>query len=123
MKEILLSMQPSWYELCVAGIKIYEYRKNFPDEDIIAYIYVSSPEKAIKGIMYFGDRIVLEDWKEKYKSRPAVIRRIDKYLERNGYAVPIKRIDILDSISLVDIKENVKGFVAPQMYYFLNEGT
>ena len=72
MKEILLSMKPDWYELCVSETKIYEYRKNFPDDEIVAYIYVSSPEKVIKGIMHFGDRIALEEWKEKYKSRPAV---------------------------------------------------
>lgn len=59
MKEILLSMQSDWYELCAAGTKIYEYRKNFPDEEIVVYIYVSSPIKAIKGIMHFGDRISL----------------------------------------------------------------
>ena len=123
MKEILLSMKPDWYELCVSGTKIYEYRKNFPDDEIVAYIYVSSPEKVIKGIMHFGDRIALEEWKEKYKSRPAVKKRINNYMERNRYAVPIKSIDIIGPISLDDIKANVNGFIAPQMYYFLNEGT
>ncbi len=50
MKEILLSMKPEWYELMVSGEKIYEYRKNFPVDNVKAYIYVSNPYKAIKAI-------------------------------------------------------------------------
>ena len=70
MKELLLSMKPVWYELVESGIKIFEYRKNFPEEKIKAYIYVSSPRKEICAIMEFGERILLEDWEHEYADEP-----------------------------------------------------
>lgn len=60
-------------------------------------------------------------WKNKYKSRPALVKRIDKYLERNRFVVPIISIDTMYPIGLEDIKVNVNGFIALQMYYFLKE--
>ena len=123
MREMLLSMQPQWFNLVADGTKIYEYRKNFPNEEIVAYIYVSSPDKAIKAIMHFGRRIELAEWENKYSNRKAVLNRIEKYKENNRYAVEVVTVELIDPIPLSDIKNNVQGFIAPQMYYFLEEGT
>lgn len=49
---MLLSFRPDVYEKIKSGLKIFEHRRNFPDEPIMAYMYVSSPVKAITGIVY-----------------------------------------------------------------------
>ena len=54
MRKMLLSFRPEVYEKIKAGQKIFEHRRNFPDESVMAYMYVSSPVKAITGIVYLG---------------------------------------------------------------------
>mgnify|MGYP000204223650 CR=1 FL=1 len=51
MRTMLLSFKPEWYNRIKDGSKIFEYRRTFPDEEIMAYMYVSAPVKAIKGIV------------------------------------------------------------------------
>ena len=64
---MLLSFRPDVYEKIKSGVKIFEHRRNFPDEPIMAYMYVSSPVKAITGVVYLGKRHCLSDWMEDYK--------------------------------------------------------
>lgn len=60
---MLLSFRPDVYEKIKSGVKIFEHRRNFPDEPIMAYMYVSSPMKAITGVVYLGKGIVyLTGW-------------------------------------------------------------
>lgn len=59
---MLLSFRPDVYEKIKSGLKIFEHRRNFPDEPIMAYMYVSSPVKAITGVVYLGKRHCLSDW-------------------------------------------------------------
>ena len=49
-KRSILSFKPEVYEKIKSGKKKFEHRRNFPDEPIMAYMYVSAPVKAIKGI-------------------------------------------------------------------------
>lgn len=56
MRRMLLSFKPRVYNKLLSGIKIYEYRKVFPDETIKAYLYVSYPVCAITGIIHLGKR-------------------------------------------------------------------
>lgn len=51
MRKMLLSFKPEVYEKIKSGKKKFEHRRNFPDEPIMAYMYVSAPIKAIKGIV------------------------------------------------------------------------
>lgn len=61
---MLLSFRPDVYEKIKSGLKIFEHRRNFPDEPIMAYMYVSSPVKAITGIVYLDKRhCYLIGWK------------------------------------------------------------
>lgn len=41
MRTMLLSFKPEWYNRIKKGSKIFEYRRTFPDEEILAYMYVS----------------------------------------------------------------------------------
>ncbi|WP_196021925.1 hypothetical protein [Mediterraneibacter faecis] len=43
MRKMLLSFKPEVYEKIKSGKKKFEHRRNFPDEPIMAYMYVSAP--------------------------------------------------------------------------------
>ena len=119
---MLLSFRPDVYEKIKSGVKIFEHRRNFPDEPIMAYMYVSSPVKAITGVVYLGKRHCLSDWMEAYKEDGNAVTRIKEYIEKYyyRYAMEIDRFQETSQISLDDLRKNVPGFVAPQMYIYLD---
>ena len=132
---MLLSFRPDVYEKIKSGLKIFEHRRNFPDEPIMAYMYVSSPVKAITGIVYLDKRHCLSDWLEEYKEDSNAIARIKEYKEDSNaiarikeymetyhyrYAMEIAKFQETSKISLDDLRKNVPGFVAPQMYIYLD---
>ena len=47
MRTMLLSFKPEWYNRIKEGSKIFEYRRTFPDEEILAYMYVSRDRKSV----------------------------------------------------------------------------
>lgn len=117
---MLLSFKPEVYEKIKAGKKIYEHRRNFPNESIMAYMYVSAPIKGIKGIVYLGKRHLLSDWKEKFKEDNDAVARIEKYEKSYRFAMEIDEFQETTFISLDDLRRDVNGFVAPQMYIYLD---
>lgn len=117
---MLLSFKPEVYENIKSGKKIFEHRRNFPDEPIMAYMYVSAPVKAITGIVYLGKRHLLSDWKEEFKEDKDTIARIEKYQESYRYAMEIDEFQETTVISLDDLRRDVPGFIAPQMYVYLD---
>ena len=88
MRTMLLSFKPKWFEKIKSGEKIYEYRRTFTDEEVMAYMYVSTPVKKIVGKIHLGKRIDLRDWRKEYQADADVVSRIDEYLERRQYAQP-----------------------------------
>lgn len=122
MRKMLLSFRPDVYEKIKSGVKIFEHRRNFPDEPIMAYMYVSSPMKAITGVVYLGKRHCLSDWLEYYKEDSNAVTRIKEYMEtyHYRYAMEIDSFQETSQISLDDLRENIPGFVAPQMYIYLD---
>ncbi len=122
LKKMLLSFRPDVYEKIKSGEKIFEHRRNFPDEPIMAYMYVSSPVKAITGIVYMGKRHCLSDWLKEYREDSYAVTRIKEYIEtyHYRYAMEIGRFQETSQIALDDLRENIPGFVAPQMYIYLD---
>ena len=122
LRKMLLSFRPDVYEKIKSGLKIFEHRRNFPDEPIMAYMYVSSPVKAITGIVYLDKRHCLSDWLEEYKEDSNAIARIKEYMKtyHYRYAMEIAKFQETSKISLDDLRKNVPGFVAPQMYIYLD---
>lgn len=117
---MLLSFKPEVFELIASGKKIYEYRRQFPNEEIRAYMYVSSPVRKIVGYIDLGERISLQDWKEKYSNDKEVSERIEEYIARNNrYVMPIKHFQMTTSISVEDLQANLSKFIVPQSYYYL----
>ena len=89
MKTMLISFQPKWRDQIVAGTKKYEYRTQFSEEPVCAYLYVSKPVHAIVGYIEFGKRISLTDWQEKYKHDEVISYRIEQYIQKRKYVVPV----------------------------------
>lgn len=116
----VMSFWPSVYNRICDQTKLLEYRRRFPKNCEYAYMYVSSPVKAICGIVYFGKKYDLEEWKKEYAYDSEIIKRIDKYLDNYKYAYEIKAIQKIKPITLKSLRENNDGFVAPQSYLLLN---
>lgn len=123
MKEILLSMKPEWFNMVILGKKLYEYRKRFPNEEIRAYIYVSSPVKSIEAIFDLGKKIDLKELLLDSNISTDMMDGIKHYLKNNNYAVPIKRVYRTNRVTLDDLRLGVERFVAPQMYYILKDNS
>lgn len=104
---MLLSFKPDVYEKIKSGKKIFEHRRNFPDETIMAYMYVSAPVKAITGIVYFGKRHLLSDQKEEFKADMDAVARIEKYQESYQYAMEIDEFQETTEIPLDDLRRNI----------------
>mgnify|MGYP004487246457 CR=1 FL=1 len=121
MRKMLLSFKADVYERVLSGEKIYEHRKVFPDEPIEAYLYVSNPIKAVVGIMHLGNKVSIESWKEKYSYNRDAVLRIDEYLKQHKYAMEIQDFQNTNKISLYKLREDLPGFVVPQMYYFIDD--
>lgn len=119
MRTLLLSLKPEVFEKVLSGEKIYEHRRVFPNESVKAYIYVSRPVQALKGILYLDNKIKIESWKEIYKHDQDAQLRIDKYLEQYKVAMEITEFQNTNAIPLNKIKEVFPNFMIPQMYYYL----
>ena len=83
-------------------------------------MYVSAPVKAITGIVYLGKRHLLSDWREEFCDDKDAVARIDKYQELYRYAMEIDEFQETTEISLDDLRRDVPGFAAPQMYIYLD---
>ena len=68
MRHMLLSFKADVYKRVLSGEKIFEHRKNFPDDEVIAYLYVGKPIQAIVGVMHLSNRTSLIEWKDKYSN-------------------------------------------------------
>ena len=105
MRTMLLSFKPEWYNRIKEGSKIFEYRRTFPDEEILAYMYVSSPMKMIVGKIHLGRKIDINTWKEEYKEDEQVCERIDDFLTRHTYAMPILSFQMTKEIDLETLRK------------------
>ena len=121
MKTILLSLKPGVFQNVQSGKKIYEHRRVFPNEPVKAYIYISRPIQALSGIMYLGNKVYIEEWKEKYKEDADVQIRIEDYLKHYKVAMEIQRFQNTSLIELMDLKTDFPNFLIPQMYYYLDD--
>lgn len=119
MRTMLLSFKPEWFNKIKDGSKIFEYRRTFPDEEILAYMYVSSPMKKIVGKIHLGRKIDINTWKEQYKDDAEVCERIDDFLTRHTFAMPVLSFQMTDEIDLETLRQFKPDFVCPQMYYYL----
>lgn len=119
-KTIILSLRPKPYTDILNGTKKYEYRRKFSKEAVSAFIYVSSPAKAIQGYIEFGmpiidkiENIAAIAEEEKPGSREGTLAYLDG-LEK-GFAIPILSIREIQPLSLEELRSDFH-FTAPQSY-------
>lgn len=118
----VMSFWPKIYDNIISQIKLIEYRRIFPKDCSMAYMYISKPVKAICAIIYFGQIHSLYDWEKEFREFPDVQLRIKDYLENENYkyGAEISAIQKIHPISLDELRENVSNFVAPQSYILLD---
>lgn len=122
MKEIFLSFNYKYFKPLLFGIKKYEYRKRFCNEETKAYLYLSGKPKYIIGVMELGKPIRLDYTRDNYLDYPDTLKRVDEYiLNRDINAIPIKSLALFKNpMSIDDIRKQIPGFMPPQMYYNLD---
>lgn len=122
MKEIFLSFRPEYFKPLLYGIKKYEYRKRFCDEETRAYLYLSGKSRQVVGVMELGKPVRLDLARENYLKYPETLKRVDEYiLNKDLNAVPIKSLSLFDNpISLDEIREEIPNFMPPRMYFVLD---
>jgi len=119
VRTMLLSFKADVFKRVVSGEKIYEHRRVFPNESVNAYLYISSPVKAIMGIMRLENKVQIESWKKKYAYDLEAVKRIDAYLEKHTVAMEIAEFQMTNAITLEQLRTDLPGFVVPQMYYYI----
>lgn len=119
MRKIFLSFSPRYYDILRDGSKIFEYRKRFCDEEVLAYIYLGKPVQQVVAIAQLGKRIELKDWYNIYSDVETKNRIID-YMSRNKYAMPILMFQEINPISIAEIKSEFPNFYIPLSFRNLN---
>ncbi len=121
MRTILLSFSPECYKDLSSGRKIYEHRKRFFDEPVIAYIYLGLPYRQIVAKIHLGKREELSDWLTKYSYDVEAVERINDYLTRNRFAMPIYSFQEIEPIDARLMEYVIDGFRVPISYMFLDD--
>ena len=75
MKEIFLSFRPEYFKPLLYGIKKYEYRKRFCDEETKAYLYLSGKSRQVVGIMELGKTVRLDLTRNDYLNYPDTLKK------------------------------------------------
>ena len=117
---LLMSFWPEVYEKIIEQKKLVEYRRRMPMECEYAFMYVSKPVKSICGIIQFGTKHKLSDWEKYYINDSQIMMRISEFKEKYNYGSEIISVYKIKPIKLADLREHVKGFVAPQSYIILD---
>lgn len=86
----------------------------------MAYMYVSTPMKMIVGKIHLGKRIDINTWKDRYHNNPEIVERINDFLTKHQYAMPIISFQMTEGIDLETLRQFNPNFVCPQMYYYLD---
>ena len=115
----VMSFWPSVYDRIRRGEKNIEFRRVFPKENRFAYMYVTKPVKAIKGIIYFGEKHTLSELKVIYKNNPNMLAQIENNQGSYRFGVDIIGFKEIEAITLEELRKNVPDFVAPQSYLLL----
>lgn len=114
----LMSFWPDVYNRILKSEKLFEYRRIFPKNCTHAFMYVSSPVKAICGIIYFEDVYKLSDLIDSCDE--VISDRINRYLPKYQYAGSIKAVQRIKPIHLEELKLNLPNFTAPQSYLYID---
>lgn len=114
----LMSFWPQVYNIILDGEKLLEYRRVFPKNCKCAFMYISTPVKAISGIIYFDDILHLDNLIGQFDEQTET--RINNYLDKYHYAGTIKAIQKINPITLEELRNGVPNFTVPQSYLYID---
>lgn len=124
----MISLKEEYFKRILEGTKLFEFRKVFAvslNEPFLCVIYVSSPIKAIQGVVYF-DRPIKDSIDNLLelarKTNYLFIEGIRDYFNNKkiGYALPvISARQFKQPIKLKEIQKIYDRFKAPQSFYCL----
>ena len=122
MKELFLSFRPEYFKPLLYGIKKYEYRKRFCDEETKAYLYLSGKARCVVGILELGKPIRLDLTRNNYLEYRDTLKRVDNYISTGDInAIPIKSLSLFKKpITLDKVREIIPNFMPLQLYYVLD---
>lgn len=125
-RDVVLSIKPAYTEKILAGQKTIELRRRFPvaaPYGVLAYIYSSSPVKAMVGTAWIRDVLKLpveQIWTE-FKTKASIERMsFDEYFEGldYGYALVFDEIKSFNRpLPLHELREKF-GFEPPQSFLY-----
>ena len=125
-RDVVLSIRPQYSSRIMAGEKTVELRRRFPvsaPKGTIAYIYSTSPERAMVGVAEIAvvRKLAIEDIWRSY-SEVAFIERpdFDKYFDgvEHGFALEFTNVRPFENpMSLTDLRERF-GFEPPQSFLY-----
>ncbi|EGD37517.1 hypothetical protein HMPREF9383_0548 [Streptococcus sanguinis SK150] len=114
----LMSFWPQVYNKILDGEKLLEYRRVFPKNCKCAFMYISTPVKAISGIIYFDNILHLDNLIGQFDEQTET--RINNYLDKYHYAGTIKAIQKINPITLEELRNGVPNFTVPQSYLYID---
>lgn len=125
-RDVVLSIRPQYSEKIIEGKKTVELRRRFPisaPSGTIAYIYSTSPVRAMVGVAEIKDVLKLpvgELWK-RYESSAFIEKTdFDRYFEgtNQGFALIFQSVKALtEPLSLKTLRERF-GFEPPQSFLY-----
>ena len=126
---ILISIKQEYANRIFSGDKTIELRKSSPkvSEGDLVVIYVTSPEKKIKGIARVKG--IVKDTPTNLWGNYKDVAGINKeayfsYYEKSEHAIGILLKDVFEfseSISLSKIKSEIPSFAPPQSYQYVSK--
>ena len=123
MRTLFLSFNDRYFRPLFYGMKKYEYRKRFCNEESICYLYLSGKTRKVIGILKLGKPVKLKEIVNRLQDYKETKKRVENYIEQGvENAVPILELSLFKKeITLEDLREKFKGFMPPQMYYDLDK--
>ena len=125
-RDVVLSIKPQYSDKIIEGLKTVELRRRFPvsaPHGTIAYIYSTSPVRAIVGSAQIKDVMKLpvsEIWKR--FSKEAFIEKADfeKYFEGTdfGFALLFEQVKPLDEPITLEVLRQQFDFTPPQSFLY-----
>lgn len=125
-RDVVLSIKPFYSEKILEGRKTVELRRRFPvsaPNGAIAYIYATSPVKAMVGTAEIRDVLKLpvkQIWKKFEESASVGREDFDKYFEglNEGYALVFEDVKAFSRpLPLSELREKF-GFEPPQSFLY-----
>ena len=126
-RDVVLSIKPAYSDKILTGEKTVELRRRFPmaaPHGAIAYIYSTSPVKAMVGTASIRDvlRLPIEQIWTRFESTAVIERPLfDKYFEglEDGYVIVFDDVkSFAQPLPLVELREKFR-FKPPQSFRYV----